>query len=142
MAIYKLLADMVVILHATYVGFVVFGFLLILLGAIRRWRWVRDFAFRVAHFAAIAVVCGEAILGIECPLTTLENYLRREGGQTGYAADFIGHWVHELIFFDAPPWVFTVVYVAFGLLVLATFLFAPPRLPWRQPHVGSPASPQ
>jgi len=132
MASYKLLADLVVILHAAYVGFVVCGFVLILIGAVRRWRWVRDFAFRIAHLGAIAVVCGEAILGIECPLTTLENHLRGKSGQSGYAADFIGHWVHELIFFDAPPWEFTILYVAFGLVVLATFLFAPPRLPWRR----------
>jgi hypothetical protein len=135
MAIYKILADLVVFVHGAYVSFVVFGFLLILVGAFRRWQWVRGFVFRVAHLAAIAIVCGEAMLQIECPLTTLENYFRREGGQSGYAADFVGHWVHELIFFDAPPWVFTVAYIAFGLIVLATFVFAPPRLPWRRPRV-------
>ena len=131
MVIYKLLADLVVVLHATYVTFVVIGFLLILLGAALRWRWVRGFWFRVVHLVAITIVCVEAISGLVCPLTTLENQLREKSGQTNYTGEFIGHWVHQLIFFDAPPWVFTFIYVAFGLLVLSTFLLAPPQLPWR-----------
>jgi hypothetical protein len=35
--------------------------------------------------------------------------------------------VHELLFYDAPGWVFTLVYTAFGLLVVAAFILAPPR---------------
>jgi hypothetical protein len=42
---------------------------------------------------------------------------------------FVGRWVHELIFFEAPEWVFTIVYCAFGAVVLATFILAPPRWP-------------
>ena len=38
--------------------------------------------------------------------------------------------VHDLLFFDAEPWVFTLLYTAFGLLVVATFVMAPPR--WRR----------
>ncbi len=41
--------------------------------------------------------------------------------------DFIASWVHRLIFYQAEPWVFTTLYITFGLVVLATFLFAPPR---------------
>lgn len=133
MVTYSLLADLVVIAHATYVSFVLGGLILTLLGTARGWSWVRNFWFRAAHLAAIAIVCAEAVVGIVCPLTTLEQFLREKGGQARYTGSFIGHWVHELIFFEAPPGVLTVCYLVFGSFVVATFLLAPPRWPWRRP---------
>jgi len=127
---YKILADVVVIVHAAYVGFVVLGFAAILIGVMRNWRWVRNFWFRAAHLAAIGVVAVMAMADIACPLTTLENYLREKAGEARYPADFIGYWAHQLIFFQAPPWVFTVCYVAFTLLVIAVLVLAAPRGPW------------
>jgi hypothetical protein len=134
---YRIAADLVVVLHASYVVFVVAGFALIVLGWLLRWCWVRNFWFRVTHLAAIVIVCLEAVAGIECPLTTLERHLRSKAGQASYVGDFIGHWVHELIFVDAPAWVFTVTYLLFGLAVIATFVVSPPRLPWRRSANGS-----
>ena len=129
MLIYHFMADLVVILHAAYVSFVVLGLVLILAGVIRGWNWVRNFYFRIAHLVAIAIVCIEAVSGIVCPLTTLEDYLREKGGQATYAGNFLGYWAHQLIFFDAPPWVFTFCYLIFGLLVLTVLLLAPPNSP-------------
>ena len=125
--LYTLAADIVVVLHAAYVSFVVFGQLAILIGILRRWVWVRNPRFRWLHVIAISIVVIEALLGIVCPLTTLEDWLRGRAGHAGYRGDFLGHWVHELLFYDAPGWVFTLVYAAFGLLVMATFVIAPPR---------------
>ncbi len=125
--LYKLAADVVVVMHAAYVSFVVFGQLAVLIGILCRWEWVRNRWFRWLHLAAISIVVAEALLGIVCPLTTLEGWLRARAGQANYQGDFVGHWVHELLFYEAPPWVFTLVYTAFGLLVVATFVIAPPR---------------
>ncbi len=127
MVVYHVLADLAVLIHAAYVGFVVLGFALILPGVALGWRWVGDFRLRVAHLAAIGLVCIEAVVGAICPLTALENYLRQRGGAAGYPGDFVGYWAHELIFFDAPPWVFTICYLVFGALVAATFVLAPPH---------------
>ena len=107
--------------------FVVLGFLLVLFGIVLKWSWIRNVWFRLAHFAAILVVVAEAWLGITCPLTTWEKALRAKGGQSTYRGDFVANLIHELLFYDAPPWVFTVCYSLFGLLVLLTFLVAPPR---------------
>jgi hypothetical protein len=134
---YKLVADLVVVLHAGYVAFVVVGQLGVLVGILRRWAWIRNPWFRWLHLTAISVVVVEALLGIVCPLTTLETWLRSHSGHAAYTGDFIGHWVHELLFFDAPPWVFTLIYAAFGLIVVATFLLAPPR----RTTAGSPPAP-
>jgi hypothetical protein len=128
----RLLADLIVVFHATYVSFVVFGLVLILLGIAFRWGWVRNVWFRTLHLTAIGIVVLEAVVGMTCPLTDWENRLRRMAGEGGYAGDFIGYWAHRLIFYHAEPWVFTVLYISFGLAVLAAFVLAPPRWPGRK----------
>jgi hypothetical protein len=137
----RILADLTVVLHATYVGFVVVGLVAILLGVAFRWNWVRNFWFRAAHLIAIGIVVGESLAGIPCPLTVWESQLRKIAGQTAYAGDFLGHWAHQLIFFRADPWVFTLLYTLFGLAVLVTFFLAPPRRPRRGDSPGPIAAP-
>lgn len=132
-------ADVVVVAHGLFVAFVVCGLVAILLGLALGWSWVRNFWFRVLHLAAIGVVAGQALAGVICPLTILENHLRRLAGQETYPGAFIGYWVHRLIFFRADPWVFTLAYSLFGLAVLGTFLLGPPRWPW---HDTPPARPE
>ena len=121
------LADLIVFFHATYVGFIVFGLAAILLGVVLRWNWVRNFWFRAIHLIAIGIVVGESLVGMRCPLSIWEAQLRKVAGQTVYSGDFLGYWAHRLIFFRADPWVFTFIYMLFGMAVLATFLLAPPR---------------
>jgi hypothetical protein len=128
---YGTLADFVVAIHVAYVSFVIFGLPLIWIGQWRHWAWVRNRWFRLAHLLAIAVVALEALFGIECPLTVWERDLRTLAGQTVDEATFVGRLLHDLLFYDAPPWVFTICYVAFALVVLSTLLLAPPR--WRRP---------
>ena len=135
---YRFLADLTVIAHLAYFCFVVLALPLILLGGYLGWAWVRNFWFRMIHFAMIAVVVAEELLGIACPLTTWERDLRLRAGGVVYRGSFIGHWVHELLFVDLPPWAFTVIYCAFGLLVLASLVWVPPRWPrgWRHTASG------
>lgn len=129
-----MLADAVVMIHAAYVVFVVFGLAAILIGVALEWEWVRGFCFRLSHLVAIVLVCLEAILGVMCPLTTLEDSLRARAGQARYPGDFIGYWTHHLIFYNASPWIFTALYAAFTILVAATFWLAPPKWPCRSAH--------
>jgi len=135
-----MLADLIVVFHAAYVSFVVFGLVVILVGIAFRWGWIRNFWFRAAHLTAIGIVVAEALIGMTCPLTDWENQLRRSAGQTSYPGDFLGYWAHRLIFYQAEPWVFTVIYVVFGLAVLATFVLAPPRWPSRTRSQEPPES--
>jgi hypothetical protein len=132
----RVLADIVVVVHALFVAFVVFGMAAILLGLVLGWGWVRNFWFRIIHLAAIGVVAAQAIAGVMCPLTILENYLRRMAGQEAYPGAFIGYWAHRLIFFRGEPWVFTLGYCLFGLAVLGAFVFGPPRGP--RPKLAKP----
>lgn len=124
---YRLAADAVVVFHAAYVSFVVYGLLLTLLGRLRRWEWVHNPWFRGIHLATIGIVVVEAWMDIVCPLTTLEAWLRERAGQSHYQGDFLGHWVHQYLFVDGEPWMFTLAYSVFGLLVVAALWLVPIR---------------
>jgi Protein of Unknown function (DUF2784) len=125
--IYTSLADLVLFLHIAIVLFVVGGLLLVVVGNVAAWQWVNGRLFRYAHLAAIAVVVVQSWLGVTCPLTTLESWLREQAGASAYATGFIQYWVQHLLFYQAPEWVFTLVYTGFGLLVAATWWFFPPK---------------
>lgn len=129
MSIYEFAADVTLYAHFAYIAFVILGLLLTWAGIACRWQWVRNRWFRAIHLTMIVIVVVEAWFGIVCPLTTLENYFRKQSGQALYDGDFIAIWMHDLIFYQAPPWVFTCGYTLFGAAVLGTFWFAPPR--WR-----------
>lgn len=125
--LYRLAADTVLGVHASFVVFVVVGLALILIGGAAGWRWVRNPWFRLAHLVAIGVVVAQAWLGVLCPLTTLEMSLRLRAGDAVYRGSFIAHWLEEALYLHAPPWAFTVAYTLFGLLVLASWLAVRPR---------------
>ena len=122
-----LAADLIVVFHLGYVGFVVLGFAAIWLGVLLRWGWVRRPAFRVPHLVFTLIVPIEALNDFECPLTTWERNLRHAAGQHPDELSFVARLVRDLLFYEAPPWVFTTCYVVFGLLVLATFFLVPIR---------------
>lgn len=126
---YSLLADGVVLLHAVYALVVVGGEVAVLVGGALGWRWVRNFAFRLVHSLMIGVVVLESFAAMACPLTDLEDGLRRRAGQTVDAGTFIGRWTHDVLYVDLPGWAFTLIYGLFGLLVLGTLYWIPPRRP-------------
>jgi Protein of Unknown function (DUF2784) len=127
-------ADAVLLLHVAVVLFVVGGLLLVLIGNLwrdggggPRWPWVNRPWFRLLHGAAIATVVLQSWFGITCPLTDLEWWLRAQAGQAMPAQGFIELWLHRLLFFTAPGWVFVLVYSLFGLAVVAAWWRWPPR---------------
>ncbi|MCS7239204.1 MAG: DUF2784 domain-containing protein [Thermoguttaceae bacterium] len=124
---YFVLADFILFLHALYVGFVVFGYAAIVVGGLCGWSFVRNPTFRWVHLAAIGVVAVQGALGVLCPLTILEDYLRTLGGDQAETATFIARWLRRLIFVDVPLSTLNLVYVAFAFLVLATMIVLPPR---------------
>jgi hypothetical protein len=124
--IYLLLADAVLILHALFVAFVVFSLFLVLGGGLFGWGWVRNLWFRLAHLLAIGIVVLQSWLGIICPLTHWEMELRALGGETVYAGSFVAYWLHRILFYQAPDWVFTLIYSLFAALVAASWYWVRP----------------
>jgi polyferredoxin len=117
-----MMADLVLIVHFAFVAFVVGGLALVWIGAALGWRWVRNFWFRIAHLLAILFVAGEALVGVMCPLTIWEDALRDARADKS----FIARWIHRILFYDFPEWVFTAAYVVFALVVATTWWFVRP----------------
>lgn len=124
---YLLAADAVLLVHALFVAFVLFGQVLVLAGGGLQWGWVRNPWFRVTHVAAIGVVVIQSWLSIICPLTNLEMAFRSRAGDAVYPGSFIGHWLETLLYYEAPTWVFVACYTAFGALVVASWFWVKPR---------------
>lgn len=124
--LYLLAADLLLLLHAGVVAFVILGLLLILAGGALGWHWVRNPLFRGAHLVAIGFIVIQAWLGRICPLTVWEMALRERAGAAMYRGSFIAHWLETLLYYDAPPWVFTLAYTVFGALVAGSWFLVPP----------------
>jgi hypothetical protein len=118
-----MMADAILVVHFLLAAFIVGGLVLVWLGAALGWEWVRSPVFRYAHLAAIAFVAAEALLGIACPLTVWEDVLR--GGVR--SGSFVGRWVRWALYYEAPEWVFTLLYVAWTAATLVTLKLVPPR---------------
>lgn len=118
-----MLADIVLVAHFAIVAFIVGGLAAILAGGWAGWSWVRNPTFRTLHFAAILFVAFEALAGIACPLTVLEDMLRADGE----SRSFVARWVGRLLYYDFPSWVFTVVYCLFAAAVGLAWWLVPPR---------------
>ena len=117
-----MVADFVFALHALVVIFNVGSLLLIAIGGPLAWAWVRRRGFRLAHVSLMTFVTLEAIFGMTCPLTMLEDWLR------GVATEqsFVQRWASALIYWNAPPWVFAVLYVGILLAIFGAWLVWPP----------------
>jgi hypothetical protein len=117
-------ANAVLVMHALIALFVVGGLAAIWVGSGLGWQWVRLRLFRLAHLFAIGLVSTLSLLGIACPLTVLEDWLRN--GSVG-TQGFIQRWVSRLLYYNLSAWVFTLAYVLFALVVLLTWRLVPPR---------------
>ena len=123
-----LLADLILVVHFSFVLFVVGGFVCIVAGRFIGWRWIFRAAFRITHLVAIAYVVVQSWLGRLCPLTIWENALRTAAGQPAYEQTFIQYWLHRWLFYEADFRVFIVIYTLFGGGVLLTWALDRRRL--------------
>jgi hypothetical protein len=106
---YRILADLVVGVHALFVGFVLAGGLLAL-----RWPWVAGVHLPAAVWGALI-----EFKGWICPLTPLEQSLRASAGQAGYEGGFIEHYLLPVLY---PAGLTQGVQLILGSLVIAVNL--------------------
>jgi len=103
--LYRLLADLVFIVHAAFVAFVMLGGLAVL-------RWPR---LAWLHLPVVLWGAGIEFLGGICPLTPLENRWRELAGDQGYPGGFVEHYIVALLY---PDGLTRSIQVALGLLVV------------------------
>ncbi len=82
------LADLVILVHILFILFVLFGGLLAF-----RWRWAP-----LLHLPAVVWGAAVELFGWVCPLTPLENLLRRAAGGTGYSVSFVEQYLVPLVY--------------------------------------------
>jgi len=124
---YRAGADLVVVVHLLFIGFVVGGVFL-------AWRWPRVVW---AHIPAVVYGALVEFAGFTCPLTLLENDLRQRAGQAGYRGGFIGHYLVKVIY---PPGLTRGMQIGLGALVLLVAIIGywgllrryPPGRAWRE----------
>ncbi|MFP3940143.1 MAG: DUF2784 domain-containing protein [Thermoanaerobaculia bacterium] len=120
MSAYRLAADLVVLVHLAFVLFVVLGGLLAL-----RWRWVPWVHLPVVLYGFLIQVVGWV-----CPLTPLENRLRRAAGEAGYEGGFVEHYILPILY---PGGLTREIQLALALLVVVVN-GAIYTLVWRRRH--------
>ena len=105
--LYQVLADVVVLIHFAFILFVLLGGLLAL-----RWHWMPWI-----HLPAVAWGAAVEKFGWLCPLTPIENLLRRTSGSSGYSDGFIEHYLIPIIYPAEITQEFQ-LFLAFALIAL------------------------
>ena len=118
-----MLADLILIIHFCIVFFVVFGLVALPIGCLRNYSWTRNIKFRASHISLMGFITLEAILGITCPLTILENILR----QIEYQQSFVSYWLSHFIYWDLPTYFFVILYLACFFWSLIFWRVCPPN---------------
>ncbi len=86
---YRLLADLVFVLHLAFIIFVIGGGFLVW-----RWSWMA-----IPHLTAVIWgLAMEFIPSVVCPLTPLEQVMLHKAGEEGYRGGFVDHYIVPLIY--------------------------------------------
>ena len=101
----RLAADLLVLIHLLFLGFVALGGLLVI-----RWRKL----WRL-HIPCLVWGVLTAFGGWICPLTPIEQSLRILSGEAGYTGSFIEHYITPLVY---PPGLKRPMQITLGVLVL------------------------
>jgi hypothetical protein len=115
---YRLLADIVVVIHLLFIPFAVFG------GLLGLWRA----RLLLLHLPAAVWVTALEFKGLICPLTPLENYLRAAGGERGYSGGFIEHYIVPVLY---PPGLTPQMQTMLGVIALAINIAVYALVLWR-----------
>ena len=86
--LYRLTADLVVVVH---LGFILF----VAVGALLAWRWPW---LVLLHAPSLVWAVASVTIGVPCPLTPLEKSLRRLAGEEGYAGGFVDRYVEGVVY--------------------------------------------
>ena len=111
--IYRVLADIIVLIHLAFIIFVIFGGFLVL-----RWRWFFWFHIPAAIWGALIEFAGWV-----CPLTPLENQFRIKSCIAGYQSGFIEHYIIPLIYPDELTRSFQITLGIFVIVINVSIYF-------------------
>jgi len=124
--VYKIIADIIVVLHFLWILFMLLGFILTIWGFF--WKSFFDWwLFRTLHICGILYVAVLAILREYCPITILENTFRvRYSPLSTYPGSFIVHYIQKLVYPDVNPLILITSTVFIAVFTLVIFILRPP----------------
>ncbi|HTZ40473.1 MAG TPA: DUF2784 domain-containing protein [Syntrophales bacterium] len=129
--IYRIAADIVIVIHVLWIAFVILGFPFAL--------WLNNARWRLIHLAAVIWMVLMQVNHAICPLTYLEAWLKSEGRAAEvYSGKFIIETIERLIYVDSVT-LEKIMYAtsAYFALIVLSFWFRPIRKKTRrQPPTG------
>lgn len=124
--IYKIFADIIIVIHFIWILFMVGGFIYTIYGFWKKEifnRWL----FRVLHLGGITYVGLLVIMGKSCPLTVLENTLRAKyNPNLTYPGLFIVHYIKKLVYPEINPYIIWISTIIVGVSTILIFIIRPP----------------
>ena len=115
--------NLIIFIHFLIVLFITFLLFFIPIGYKFSWKFMRNKKLRLSHFLLMSFVTIETILGIACPLTTIENHL----SDNKYDKTFISFWMEKVIYWDFPSSFFIILYSACLTWVIIMWKIYPPQ---------------
>jgi hypothetical protein len=135
--LYKIVADLIVIIHFGWILFMLAGFSLTVYSTFNVYimrtpqdyckRFFDKWIFRTIHLCGILFVAFLAILREYCPLTIWENTLRRNyNPQTQYPGSFLIHYIERFVYPNVHPLLILIPTVIVAVFTLVMFMIVPP----------------
>ncbi|MFL2932172.1 MAG: DUF2784 family protein [bacterium] len=118
-----MIADFILALHFLIAVFITSGFFIIPVGYKLKWNWCKSFKIRTIHTIAILIVTAETVLGITCPLTSIENSFRGIYN----SESFLSYWFREILYWNLPMELFLFVYSVCLIWTIAMWKLFPPK---------------
>ena len=124
---YKIIADIIVVIHFIWIIFMLLGFFLTIYGFFRK-EFFDWWLFRTLHLSGILFVGLLTALQRFCPLTILENLSRAKYSlEATYPGSFIVHYIEKLVYPDVNQTLLRVGTVIVALFVLIMYIINPPE---------------
>ena len=115
--------DFIIFFHFVIVIFITSLLFLIPLGYKLNWKLLHNKTVRKTHLGLMSFVTFEAIIGMTCPLTMVENYL------SGMSQNetFISYWLGKVIYWNFPSIFFTIIYCLCLTWIILMWKIFPPK---------------
>ena len=118
-----MLADLIMLVHLALAGCITAGLVFIPIGYKLEWNWTKNRKLRLTHIILIGLITAETIVGLTCPLTTLEYSFR----DVNPPESFLGYWIGKLLYWNLPHQVFVAIYSFSLAWVLFLWIRCPPK---------------
>ncbi len=125
--LYKILADIIVVMHFAWILFMLIGFIFTIAGFFWK-RFFDRWLFRTVHLFGIIYVSTLALMGKYCPLTIWENTLRQEyDPNLTYPGSFMIHYAEKLVYPDINPLIIQIPTTFIAVFSILAFIIKPPQ---------------